>query len=156
MFCFWPWGMRDRRSPTRDWIGIPVLEGRVKHWTTREALPLILKTPTYMIGISNPFWASQVALVVQNPHANAQDIRETGLIPGKGHGSPFQYSCLDNPHGQRSLAGCSSCKPILQREEISLKEKTSSLECETGPRACFLCFFLSGAQLQWEVCVERF
>ena len=61
-----------------------------------------------MIGISNPFWASQVALVVQNPHANAQDIRETGLIPGKGHGSPFQYSCLDNPHGQRSLAGCSS------------------------------------------------
>lgn len=26
---------------------------------------------------------------------------------------------------------------------MSFKEKTSSLECETGPRACFLCFFLS-------------
>ena len=27
--------------------------------------------------------------------------------PGGGHGSPLQYSCLENPHGQRSLAGYS-------------------------------------------------
>ena len=27
--------------------------------------------------------------------------------PGEGHGNPFQYSCLENPIGQRSLAGCS-------------------------------------------------
>ena len=25
--------------------------------------------------------------------------------PGGGHGNPLQYSCLENPHGQRSLAG---------------------------------------------------
>ena len=36
-----------------------------------------------------------------------------GLIPGlgrspeEGHGYPFQYSCLENPHGQRSLVGYS-------------------------------------------------
>ena len=24
-------------------------------------------------------------------------------IPGRGHGNPLQYSCLENPHGQRSL-----------------------------------------------------
>ena len=29
-----------------------------------------------------------------------------GRSPGEGHGNPFQYSCLENPHGQRSLAGC--------------------------------------------------
>ena len=29
-------------------------------------------------------WASQVALVVKNPHANAGDVREAGLIPGLG------------------------------------------------------------------------
>ena len=23
--------------------------------------------------------------------------------PGEGNGSPLQYSCLENPHGQRSL-----------------------------------------------------
>ena len=25
--------------------------------------------------------------------------------PGEGHGNPLQYSFLENPHGQRSLAG---------------------------------------------------
>ena len=28
-----------------------------------------------------------------------------GRSPGEGHGHPLQYSCLDNPHGQKSLAG---------------------------------------------------
>ena len=28
-----------------------------------------------------------------------------GIYPGGGHGNPLQYSCLENPHGQRSLAG---------------------------------------------------
>ena len=47
--------------------------------------------------------ASQVALVVKNPPANAGDIRDTGLIPGLGrspgggHGNPLQFSCLENP-----------------------------------------------------------
>ena len=27
--------------------------------------------------------------------------------PGGGHGNPLWYSCLENLHGQRSLAGCS-------------------------------------------------
>jgi len=30
-----------------------------------------------------------------------------GKIPGGGHTNPLQYSCLENPHGQRSLVGCS-------------------------------------------------
>ena len=45
-------------------------------------------------------------------------VGDLGLIPGlgrcpeRGHGNPLQYSCLENPHGQRSLAGYSSwrCK----------------------------------------------
>ena len=27
--------------------------------------------------------------------------------PGGGHSNPLQYSCLENPHGQRSLASYS-------------------------------------------------
>ena len=48
-------------------------------------------------------WASQVALVVKNPPANAGDVRDSGLIPGSGrspggwHGNPLQYSFLENP-----------------------------------------------------------
>ena len=47
--------------------------------------------------------ASQVALVLKNLLANAGDIRDVGSIlgsgrsPGEGHGSPLQYSCLENP-----------------------------------------------------------
>ena len=50
-------------------------------------------------------WASQVALVVKNPPANAGDIRDVSLIPGSGrfpgggHGNLLQYSCLENPVG---------------------------------------------------------
>ena len=28
-----------------------------------------------------------------------------GRSPGGGHGNPFQYSCLENSHGWRSLVG---------------------------------------------------
>ena len=31
-----------------------------------------------------------------------------GGSPGGGHGNPLQYSCLENPHGQRSQVGYSS------------------------------------------------
>ena len=30
------------------------------------------------------------------------------MVPGGGHGNPLQYSGLENPHGQRSLVGCST------------------------------------------------
>ena len=48
-------------------------------------------------------WASQMAPVIKNPPANAGDIRDMrsipglGRSPGEGHGSPLQYSCLENP-----------------------------------------------------------
>jgi len=32
-------------------------------------------------------------------------IPELGRSPEGGPGYPLQYSCLENPHGQRSLAG---------------------------------------------------
>ena len=47
--------------------------------------------------------ASQVALVVKNPPANAGDNKDAGSIPGfgrcpgEGHGNPLQYSCLEKP-----------------------------------------------------------
>ena len=32
-------------------------------------------------------------------------IPSLGRSPRGGHGNPLQYSCLFNPHGQRSLVG---------------------------------------------------
>ena len=44
-----------------------------------------------------------------HPHLSAHHlIPGLGRSPGGGHSNPFQYSCLENPHGQRSLTGYSS------------------------------------------------
>ena len=51
----------------------------------------------------NTVGASQVAIVVKNPPANAGDLRDVGLIlglarsPGDRHRNPLKYSCLENP-----------------------------------------------------------
>ena len=52
--------------------------------------------------------ASQGALVVKNLLANTGDLDRdsipgSGRSPGEGHGDPLRYSCLESPHGQRSL-----------------------------------------------------
>ena len=41
-------------------------------------------------------------------------IPGSGRSPGEENGYPLQYSCLENPHGQRSLAGYSlwGCKQL--------------------------------------------
>ena len=51
--------------------------------------------------------------MVKNLSANSKDLRDMGSIPGsgrspgEGNGNPLQYSCLEKPQGQRSLAGYS-------------------------------------------------
>ena len=60
---------------------------------------------------------------------SARSAGDLGLIPGlgrsseAGHGYPLQYSCLENPHGQRSLGvySPSSCKASDTTEQLSTK-----------------------------------
>ena len=57
---------------------------------------------------------------------SACDVGDLGSIPGVGrssgggHGNPFQYSCLEKPHGQRSLAGYIpwGCKELDMTERL--------------------------------------
>ena len=87
-----------------------------------------------------------VAQVAKNLHANAGDL---GSIPGLGvshaggHGNPLQYSCLENPQGQRSLVGYSpqGCKesdvterPSAAQEASTLREKVYASGCQ--PATC--------------------
>ena len=44
-----------------------------------------------------------------------------GRSPGGGHGDPLQYSCLENPHGQRSLVGCSPLGSQRVRHDYAIK-----------------------------------
>ena len=75
--------------------------------------------------ISRTVGASQMALVIKNPPANARDLRdgsipEWGRSPGGSHDNPLQYSYLENPHGQRSLEGYSP----YDRKELPTTEAT--------------------------------
>ena len=59
-----------------------------------------------------------VVAILSFPHGSdskksARNAGDLGSIPGLGrslgggHGNTFQYSCLENPHGQKSLVGYS-------------------------------------------------
>ena len=68
----------------------------------------IIKVPTLVYG--NEYLSFPGGSVVKNPSASAEDagfIPGLGRSPGEGNGNSLQYSCLENPHGQRSLVGYS-------------------------------------------------
>ena len=58
---------------------------------------------SHLLTVGRYSRASQVTPAVKNLPANAGDIRDgvsipgSGRSPGKGHGNPLQYSCLENP-----------------------------------------------------------
>ena len=57
-------------------------------------------------GISYPLqysWVSLVAQMIKSDVGDLGSIPRLRRSPGGGHGTPLQYSCLENPHGQRSL-----------------------------------------------------
>ena len=66
-----------------------------------------------------------MALVVKNPSANAEDIRDVGSIsgsgrpPGEGHGNTLQYSCLENP---MDLGAWWATVHRLTKSQIQLKQ----------------------------------
>ena len=88
------------------------------HWQV-GSLPLA--PPGKPVKFLTQIGVFQVVLVVKNPPANSEDIRDAGSLPalrrspGGGHGNPLQYSCLENPYGQRSLVGYSprGCKELV-------------------------------------------
>ena len=90
--------------------------------TSVLVLVLSIRSCWYVIFCSFPDGSA-----VKNLPANA----EVGLIPGwgrssgGGHGNPLQYSCLQSPHGQRSLADCST----WGHKESDVTEQLSTCAC---------------------------
>ena len=62
------------------------------------------------IGIQSPYQGFPGDSDSKESASNARDpgsFPRSGRFPGEENGYPFQYSCLKNPHGQRSLVGYS-------------------------------------------------
>ena len=64
-----------------------------------------------------------------------------GRSPGGGHGNPLQYSCLENPHGQRSLVGCSPCgckeSDTTERPSAACTQKLPLRHMPSPERFCY-------------------
>ena len=74
----------------------------------------------------------RMAQMVKNPPTVGDLGSIPGLrrSPGEGHGNPLQYSCLENPHGQRSPAGYSpwGCKESDMTEQLSTAQHSKFCE----------------------------
>ena len=70
---------------------------------------------------------------MQENKRHTDSIPRLGKSPGGGHGNPLQYSCLENPHGQRSLVGYSpwghkqSRTYVYREKETYCKELTHAI-----------------------------
>ena len=80
-------------------------------------------------GIGYPLLYSGVSLVAQTVNKkSACNVGNLGSIPGLerslegGLGNPLKYSCLENPHGQRSLMGHSP----WGHKELDMTERLST------------------------------
>ena len=77
-------------------------------------------SPPSWESILTPAWAAEGFPGGSDGTESTCNAGDLGLIlglgrsPGGGYGYPLQYSCLENLHGQRSLAGCSlwGCKDL--------------------------------------------
>ena len=86
--------------------------------------------------------------MVKNPPTNAGDTRNVGSIPGSGrspgreHGNPLQYSCLENPMnrgdlqaestGQRSLTGLKRLNHAHTRFVLICYARSNVVESHQG------------------------
>ena len=85
--------------------------------------------------------ASQVALVVKHPPANAGDVRDANLIPGsgrspeEGQSNPLQYSCLENPMDRGAwwamVHGVPKSRTQLKRLSKYMTQSLAYCECLT-------------------------
>ena len=77
-------------------------------------------TPVQFLGQEDPLERDRLPTPVFMGFPGSSDGKEStrnagdlglmpglGSSPGGGYGNPLQYSCLENPHGQKSLEGYS-------------------------------------------------
>ena len=58
---------------------------------------------------------------------NLNLIPGLGRSLGGGHGNPLQYSCLENPHGQRNLVSYMTERLSIAHERCYMMDDTEGL-----------------------------
>ena len=86
----------------------------------------ILHLPTYLgyLEEANGFPGGSDSKESTCNGGDLGSIPGLGRSPGGGHGNPLQDSCLEKPHGQRSLAGYS----LGRHKELDTTERLSTAQ----------------------------
>ena len=82
------------------------------------------------------------------PACNAEDLGSIpglGRSPGEGNGNPLQYSCLENPRGQRSLASYTVHGVSRVRRDSATKPPPHHTT-NNRPQTCLSAFYLQMTQ----------
>ena len=103
--------MQYRRPQFDSWVG------KIPWRKDRLPTPIFLGFPGSLDGKESACNAGDLG-----------SIPGLGRSPGGGHGNPRQYSCLENPYGQRNLVGYSpwGC------EELDIAEQLSTAQHRSG------------------------
>ena len=124
----------DCRLPGSSVHGI--FRARVLEWGAIAFSMYIIKENLIYLCLTHcyglPQWLSS-----KESTCNAGDLDSIpglGKSPGEGHSNPLRYSCLENPHGQRSLAGYS----LWCRKESHTTERLST--AQHNPLLHVFCF----------------
>ena len=125
-------------------------------------LPAMQETPVWFLGGKIPWRRDSLSTPVFLGFPGSSDGKEStcnagdlGSIPGygrssgAGHRNRLQYSCLENPHGQRSLAGyspwgCKECDntewlSTAQQKERMWRVHSRGMHEHVGKEKSFLC-----------------
>ena len=130
---------KDSKKKKSVWCGRGC--ERIDHLSTNIYLQLYWLTAStglniqhmrHTPGLENPtLWKGFLGSSTGKESAcNAGDpgwIPGSGRSPGGGHGSLLQYSCLENSHGQMSLAGYS---PWGRKESDMTEQLSTAQHCE--------------------------
>ena len=107
--------------------------------------PAMQETPVRFLGQEVPWRRGRLPTLVFLGFPDESDSKEfvcnvgdltsipgLGRFPGGGHGNPLQYSCLENPHGQRNLVGYSP----WGRKESDVTEQLSTQQAHRSILDC--------------------
>ena len=130
-----PWGHKESDTTERLTLGFPGSSaGKDSACKAGEPGSIPGSGRSLGEGIDYPVqsvWAFPGGSDSKESTCNSGDLGSIpglGRSPGGGHGNPLQNSCLENPHGQRSLAGYSS----WGHKELDMTERLSTAQLVGG------------------------
>ena len=124
--------LKDGQQKGQDHCALP---GERSGWLTPPCKPVQRPVSHITSGFPGGSDGKEFSCIL----GNLGSIPGLGRSPGGEHGNPLQYSCLENPHRQRCLAGCN---PGGRKKLDWIERRTSSPQpavcCVTTVRCCWL------------------